>query len=114
MQIIADLPLKENDRLAIEAAVDLLLNQFPVEQVILYGSKVSGQDTEESDIDLLVLTRRPLTWQERNTITDTLFDQELVYDVVISTLIVTRTEWMTGPYSLLPIHDEIDRHGVAA
>lgn len=53
MQTMADLPLKERDRQAIEAAVALLQSQFPVAQVILYGSKVSGQDTAESDIDLL-------------------------------------------------------------
>lgn len=53
MQTMADLPLKERDRQAIEAAVALLQSQFPVAQVILYGSKVSDQDTAESDIDLL-------------------------------------------------------------
>ncbi|ASC72600.1 hypothetical protein XM38_035580 [Halomicronema hongdechloris C2206] len=57
MPTSADLPLQDNDRPAIEAAIELLPNQFPVEQVILYGSNVSGQDTDESDIDLLVLTR---------------------------------------------------------
>ena len=50
MQTIADLPLKARDRQAIDAVVTLLHSQFPVEKVILYGSKVSGQDTDESDI----------------------------------------------------------------
>ncbi|MEM6838045.1 MAG: nucleotidyltransferase domain-containing protein [Cyanobacteria bacterium P01_C01_bin.120] len=114
MAAIADLLLSPNDRLAIEAAVELLCQQFLVERVILYGSKVTGQDTEESDIDLLVLTRYPLSWQERNAITDALFDLELAYDVVISTLIVTASEWASGSYTLLPIHQEIEKHGVAA
>lgn len=114
MQTISDLPLKTNDRLAIEAAVKLLINKFPVERVILYGSKVSGQDHEESDIDLLVLTQHPLSWQERDAITDAIFDIELAHDVVMSTLVVAYTEWMTGHYTLLPIHHEITKHGVAA
>jgi predicted nucleotidyltransferase len=113
VQTIAELPLKKNDRRAIEAAVALLLGQFPVQQVVLYGSKVSGQDTEESDIDLLVLTRYALSWQERNAITDALFDIELGYEVVISTLVVTYADWMTGPYTLLPIYREINQHGIA-
>ena len=41
MQTIADLPLKTNDRCVIEATVKLLLSKFPVEQITLYGSKVS-------------------------------------------------------------------------
>ncbi len=114
MQTMADLPLKERDRQAIEAAVALLQSQFPVEKVILYGSKVSGQDTAESDIDLLVLTHHPLPWQERNAIIDALFDIELAYDVVISTLVVAQTDWLTGYYTRLPIHHEIAQRGVAA
>jgi predicted nucleotidyltransferase len=114
MQTIADLPLKARDRQAIDAVVTLLHSQFPVEKVILYGSKVSGQDTDESDIDLLVLTQHPLPWQERNAITDALFDIELAYDVVISTLVVAQTDWLTGYYTLLPTHHEIAQQGVAA
>jgi predicted nucleotidyltransferase len=114
MATLADLSLTQNDRLAIEAAVKLLRSEFPVKEVILYGSKVSGQDTEESDVDLLVLTEHPLPWQERNAITDKLFDLELVYDVVISTLVVAVDEWTAGYYTLLPIHHEIDQTGVAA
>ena len=112
MPTIADISLKLNDRLAIRVATDLLLNTFPVKQVMLYGSKVSGQDTPESDIDLLVLTARPLSWQERNAITDALFDIELIYDVVLSTLVVNYRDWMTSQYKILPIHHEIDQHGV--
>jgi len=114
MATIADLPLDPNYRRAIEAAVELLCQHFPVEQVILYGSKVTGRDTEESDIDLLVLTQFSLPWQTRNAITDALFDLELTYDVVISTLIVEYAEWVAGNYTLLPIHLEIERYGVAA
>lgn len=114
MATIADLPLDPNDRRAIEAAVELLCQRFSVEQVILYGSKVTGKDTAESDIDLLVLTHYPLSWQERNAITDALFDLELAYEVVISTLIVANSEWALGSYTLLPIHQEIEKHGVAA
>lgn len=114
MVAIADLPLTQNDRLAIDAAVELLCQKFPVAQVILYGSKVTGRDTEESDIDLLVLTHHPLSWQERNAVTDALFDLELAYEVVISTLIVAASEWTSGSYVLLPIHQEIEKYGVAA
>jgi hypothetical protein len=38
----------------------------------------------ESDLDLLLLAKRALSWQERNSITDALFDIELEHDVVIA------------------------------
>ncbi|MHB8536044.1 MAG: nucleotidyltransferase domain-containing protein [Sulfuricaulis sp.] len=85
MKTLAQLTLKANDRKAIEAAKDLLVQKYPVELIVLYGSKARGTDDAESDIDLLVLTTRELTWRERNTITDILYDIQLAHGVVIST-----------------------------
>jgi len=92
----------------------MLRQQFPVERVVLFGSKARGEDDAESDIDLLVLTRHPLTWQERDKITSILFGLELELDVVISTVIVSAEEWDHGLYQVLPIREEIERDGVRA
>lgn len=113
MKTLAHISLKPNDRKAIEAAKNLLVQKYPVELIVLYGSKAKGTDDVESDIDLLVLTTRELTWRERNAITDPLYDIQLTHNVVISTLVVSRREWSEGRYSVLPIHDEIERYGVA-
>ncbi len=114
MKSIDQIQLAVNDRQAIGEATNLLLAQFPVEKIILYGSKATGTDDEESDIDLLVLTSRELSWSKRNAITDALFDIQLKYDVVISTLVVPNREWSEGIYAVLPIHKEVERYGVAA
>jgi predicted nucleotidyltransferase len=113
MKTLAYTPLRDNDRQAIEAAVRLLHQRFPVVRVILYGSKARGTADEESDIDLLVLTSREITWQERDAITDALFDIQLACNVVISTLVVPDQEWSAGRYVVLPIHSEIEQEGVA-
>lgn len=113
MKTVADIDLLPRDRQAIDAAVRLLRAQFPIDKVILYGSKATGKDVDESDIDLLLLTSRELSWRERDAITDALFDIQLTYEVVISTLVVPAPAWRTGPYLVLPIHDEIERDGVA-
>ncbi len=113
MKTLRSIALKPNDRRAIEAAVQLLRAQFPVERIVLYGSKATGTDVAESDIDLLLLTSRELTWRERDAITDSLFDVELTHGVVISTLVTSRDEWTGGRYRVLPIHDEVERDGVA-
>jgi predicted nucleotidyltransferase len=114
MKSLADIPLRDNERQSIEAAARLLRETFLVEQVILFGSKARGTSDEESDIDLLLLTPRRLDWREKKAITTALFKLELAYDVVISTLIVSTEDWTTGLYQVLPIHDEIQRDGVAA
>ena len=114
MKTLAHIALKANDRKAIEAAKDLLVQKYPVELIVLYGSKARGTDDAESDIDLLVLTKRELTWREHHAIMDALYDIQLSLNVAISTLVVSKREWSEGRYSVLPIHDEIERYGVAA
>jgi predicted nucleotidyltransferase len=114
MRTLANIPLEEKDRQAIEAAARLLRDRFPVERVILFGSKARAAGDEESDIDLLVLTSRKLHWREEEAITNALFDVEMAHDVVISPLIVPAEEWFEGVYRVLAIHGEVDRDGVAA
>lgn len=112
MKTLAQLALTERDRVAIAAAVRLLRSRFPVERVMLYGSKARGTDDKESDIDLLVLTSRELGWKERDAITDALFDIELAHGVVISSLVLPAAEWERGRFAVLSIHEEIEDSGV--
>jgi predicted nucleotidyltransferase len=81
--------------------------------VILFGSVARQEKDLESDIDLLVLTTRTITWQERKSIIDTLFEIQRKYRVLFSPLIIENHEWKEGPLSLLPIHGEIDKDGIS-
>ena len=114
MKNLDETKLNKREREAIKAASNLLKSRFPVENVILFGSKARGDDNPESDIDLLVLTSYPLPWRERKEITYSLFEVEMTYDVVISTLVTTISEWRKGAFPLLPIYDEISQDGVLA
>lgn len=104
--------LSEKDEKAVQLASEILREKFPVQKVILFGSKARGDDDEESDIDLLLLTNRMITWEERKAVIDSLFDIELACDVVISPLISTSSEWNEGMFSVMPIHNEISREGI--
>jgi predicted nucleotidyltransferase len=70
MKTIDDLPIKQYERRAIIEAARLLKDRFSAREVILFGSKARGDDDEESDIDLLVLTSQPVSWNERKAIND--------------------------------------------
>jgi uncharacterized protein len=90
----------------------MLKEKFPVKEVILFGSKARGDSDEESDIDLLLLTTKPLHWKERHAIVEALFDVEMKYDVVISIVVNTVYDWNEGICTVLPIREEINREGV--
>ena len=48
MRTLNEISLAEKDRRAIEAASAILRRQFPVERVVVFGSKVRGNDDHES------------------------------------------------------------------
>ena len=52
----------------IDEAARRIARAAPGARVILFGSKARGTDDAESDIDLLVLTSRELTWREREAV----------------------------------------------
>ena len=87
MKALTDISLNENDRQAVAEAGRILRKNFPVAEVILFGSKARGDAGRESDIDLLVLTTRNLTWQERDRLVDSLFDLQLERNVLFTPLI---------------------------
>lgn len=114
MRTLDDAILKNNDRDAIRAAAEILRHAFPVEKIILFGSKARGDDDLESDIDLLVLMREPVTHALKRQMTHAIFDLQLSYNVVFSMIIVPLNQWQQGICRILPIRHEIERDGIAA
>ena len=113
MRTLDDLTLRRNEKEAIREATKILKEKFPVKDVILFGSKARGDSDKESDIDLLLLTVQPLHWKERHAIIEHLFDVEMKHDVVISIVVNTVYDWQEGICTVLPIHEEVSREGVA-
>jgi predicted nucleotidyltransferase len=105
-------PLSPADRLAIRDAVARLVAAVPVERIVLFGSKARGDDDEESDIDLLVITSRPLDQAESREVVGCLQPVQAAHRVIFSPLRVSVEEWDHGVYQVLPIRKEIDREGI--
>ena len=104
-------PLLKREREAIEAAVTTLKREFPIEQIILFGSKARGDADACSDIDLLLVTSHILHWTEEKAIVEALFDLGMMYDVIFSPLLVSSDEWEHGIFRELSIYEEILRDG---
>lgn len=108
----ASLPLATVDRAAVLDTVATLASHFPVERVVLYGSKARGDDDADSDIDLLILTSRPLAPKEGDRVIDLIQPVQHRHHVIISPLWLSAEEWYHGVYQVLGIRHEIDREGV--
>ncbi len=114
VRLLAELSLKANDRQAVLEAAAILQSRFPVQRVVLFGSKARGCDDAQSDIDLLVLTSRPVAPSEKDRMTNALFEIECKRAVVLNKFVVPLEQWERGLYRVLPIHAEVERDGVLA
>jgi predicted nucleotidyltransferase len=98
-----------------QALTDLkhrLLERFNIEALILYGSAARSEADDESDIDLLVVTRDSLSRYQRHEITDVVFEINLSYGTNFSTLVVDSESWERGLFSVLPLKDEVLADGI--
>lgn len=112
MKHIEDVPITPKQLEALSEIKRRLVEKFDIEVFVLYGSVARGQADEESDVDLLVVTSKPLTRFERHGITNVVFEVNLQYDTNFSTLVVDLKSWETGIISVLPVRDEIIRDGI--
>jgi len=112
MKTMQQVNLAQADRQALDEAAVTLRRQFAVSQLVLFGSKARGDDDGESDIDLLVLTTRPFSRQEKDAVVDALFPTQLTYEVALSPLVVAQKQWDGPLWRVQPIHAEIEREGV--
>ena len=111
MKAWKNVPVVIKERKAIKAAASLLKSKFPVNEVILFGSKARGTYNKHSDIDLLLITSRPSDWKEEKCISGDLFEIGLKYDVIFSPLFVSSDEWEHGIFLKFPIYQEIMKEG---
>jgi predicted nucleotidyltransferase len=112
MKQIEDLSISSEQIQALKDLKRRLNDEFRIDELILYGSVARNQPDDESDIDLLVLTTKPLTRFERHKITDVVFEINLQYGTNFSTLVLDSGSWQAGPISVLPLRDEIFKDGI--
>lgn len=87
-------------------------DQFAVEEFILFGSKARGNAEEESDVDLLIITRVPFkNRNEHHRVTRLVTTANRLFDTNFSALVIDSEKWH-GLVSYLPIYDEIEREGI--
>jgi predicted nucleotidyltransferase len=84
----------------------------PEAEVILYGSVARGEETAESDIDLLVLVPQEVTYELKQKLRDPIFALELEHDQLIALMIYQSTQWHSAPLNYMPLYRAIVREGV--
>ena len=105
--------IKENDNRAILALKERITVSTAVESMVLFGSVARGEATDESDVDILIVTKEPISYDEENAIYDMVFMINMEYDANLSVIVIPKEKWESPLWSLLPLHQAIVREGVA-
>jgi predicted nucleotidyltransferase len=105
--------LSPNEMSALTDLMTTLRSHWPLANFKLFGSKARGTADAESDVDLLAVLPCPITEEIRRRIVHTVFDINLSHESNISVLIVSEEEWRHSLISLLPIHADVEREGIA-
>jgi len=111
MKSFKETNLKKKEREAIRSAAKWLKANFPIERVILFGSKARGDFHKYSDVDLLLISSRPLHWKEEKAVVEALFDLGVENNVIFSPLFASSEEWDIGIFREFPIYREIVEEG---
>lgn len=104
--------LSSNQYQALGELRQRLFDMFDIDTLIIYGSAARAEADEESDIDLLIVTLKPLSRSARHEITDIVFEINLTYSTNFSTLVIDHISWKSGAFSVLPLKEEILKDGI--
>lgn len=85
--------LSEQEQQAIQKLYAIIKHEFEVKRVMLFGSRSRGDAGEYSDIDLLVLTRKPRNLQDRLRLSNITAEINVNYGVAISCLYINMDDW---------------------
>lgn len=82
-----------------------------IEDFRVYGSRVRGEATPDSDLDVFLVVTE-LTPALRRWIDEIAWEVGFNNDRVISTLVTTRRELEKGPFGAQPVVRAIEREGI--
>jgi predicted nucleotidyltransferase len=83
----------------------------PAATLILYGSYARGDNRDDSDLDILVLTDKDiLTRTDQKRIKYPLYEIEFETGIIISPLVFSKKDWETK-HRITPFYDNINKEG---
>ncbi len=98
IKILSSLSLIKNSGLIEE----LLKNQKSITSIMLYGSTARGEDDQKSDIDILIISRKPIKLKPLKSE----IDKEVTF------VVYTLPEWRKKAVSDKPFYDSIIIDGI--
>jgi predicted nucleotidyltransferase len=110
LEDVTSIPVE--DKAILREARAVIVRLLPDATVYLYGSAARGAREPDSDLDLLILTPRPVSQSDERQVADALYDLELARGVVISLLWYARTDWDAALNGASPFRRRVEAEAV--
>jgi len=92
---------------------DVVRRYVPDATLLLYGSVARGEQTPESDYDVLVITPDKLSGASEATLHRAVYELGLDRDAVISLFLSTKDEWEQPITKVTPYYQNVTSEGIA-
>ena len=103
--------ISPNEKEALQALGTLLQREYQLSDFRLYGSKAKGSDSQDSDLDVMIVLEDSSPLLE-SQIDDLIFEINLKYDCFITPLYFNRKELEVGPFAESPIYKKALLEGI--
>jgi predicted nucleotidyltransferase len=103
--------LSRTERAAVAELKALLVRQYGVQDIRLFGSKARGTGHVESDLDLFIVVS-DLDWERAKAIYTLCFELSLRYDLLIAPTLCSQAELENPFVQATPFHWAIQAEGL--
>ena len=103
--------LTTHEHKALNTLKNVISKKYKLIDFLVYGSKASGKDTEESDIDIMIELEeegRNVRWDIYNMVAEI----NVSYGCVISPILFSRRELEDGKMNDTPIYRRVAKEGI--
>jgi uncharacterized protein len=104
--------LTHSERQLLAELKKVVLKVAPSAVLLLYGSTARGERGPESDYDVLAIVETPLPAGELDAISNSVYELELAYGIVISVAIYTLEQWNSPIMRVSPYHRSVEKEAV--
>ncbi len=105
--------MRLEEKTALDQLKKTLCERYGISSVIVYGSKARGDDSPDSDIDVMIVLDDDSS-QVKTAVDELVYDINLTYDCLISVVFFGRKELEEGPLDESPLYKRILAEGVPA
>lgn len=85
-----------------------------IHDVVLFGSRATGEAHQNSDYDVLIILNRAYDWEYEGKLISAIYDLELEYDIFIDTKIISTDELHHTLRGKQPLYVDAIQQGIHA